>query len=114
MMKMILAFLPPHRLDPVARRLQRLESAFQWAQTTGFLRYESARKDELFPPTDLRHSELFTVRKLNVGVVRDFALAGVFDLGLGATASVHSVPGALKAEYGNRPVSYMLFTGVKL
>lgn len=25
MMKMILAFLPPHRLDPVARRLQRLE-----------------------------------------------------------------------------------------
>lgn len=39
---------------------------------------------------------------------------GAFDLGAGATASVHSVPGALKAEYGDRPISYMLFTRVKL
>lgn len=113
--------LPPGADDTLLLLFERrtqsavlLESALQWGRTTGFFRYESARKDELFPPTDLRHSELFTVRKVNVGLLRDFDLGGNLDLGIGGTASLHSVPGALRAEYGNRPISYMLFTRVKL
>ena len=113
--------LPPGADDSLRLLFERrtqsavlLESALEWGPTTGFFRYESARKDELFPASDLRHSDLFTVRKLNVGLIRDFALAGPLVLGIGGTTSVHLIPAALEAEYGNRPISYMLFTRVKL
>lgn len=91
-----------------------LESSFRWRGTSAFARLEWATKDELFPATDLRHSTPFRVAKWDAGVVRDFSVGGVMDLGIGASVSVHSVADALSAEYGRQPVSLLVFTRARL
>ncbi|MEQ1854898.1 MAG: hypothetical protein ABL963_00410 [Longimicrobiales bacterium] len=79
-----------------------------------FSRLEWATKDELFPATDLRHSESFRVSKWDAGLVQDVTLGGVIDLGIGASPSVHFVADALEAEYGSTPIWFMVFTRTKL
>jgi hypothetical protein len=90
-----------------------VESSLGWRRTTGFTRLEWATKDELFPATDLRHSESFRVAKWDLGLVQDI-MFGALDMGVGASASVHFVPDPLEAEYGSRPVSFMVFTRARL
>jgi hypothetical protein len=90
-----------------------LESTVQSGTTTGFARFEWARKDELFPPPDVRHSQPFGVGKLSVGLLRDGRLGDRVTLGVGAGAGAHFVPEGLRDEYGRRPLSYTLFTRLR-
>jgi hypothetical protein len=86
------------------------ESALEWRGTTVFARYERARKDELFPPPDLRHSTPYSIGKLDVGILVERPTAWGVRLGAGATAGVHWVPAELVPAYGANPKSLMLFT----
>jgi hypothetical protein len=116
-----LAPLPPGADDDLLllfeKRVQSaslVETTLAWEATSVFARFERARKDELFPPPDLRHSQFFAVSKLEVGFAREMAAAGVFRFGLGAAASVHWLPSELAAAYGSGLRSYTLFTRVEL
>jgi hypothetical protein len=91
-----------------------VESALQWRGASLFARYERARKDELFPPPDPRHSTPYRVEKLDVGVAGEIVMAAGVRIGIGATASAHWVPSELASTYGAAPKSYMLFTRIGL
>jgi hypothetical protein len=92
-----------------------VESALEWRGATLFWRYERARKDELFPPPDLRHSTPYWVEKLELGVAGELVTAAGVRMGVGLTASAHWVPGELASAYGGAaPKSYMLFTRIGL
>jgi hypothetical protein len=86
-----------------------VESSVTWAAATGFMRFERALKDELFPPTDLRHSSFYSVTKLNLGGVYDAPLGGWLKAGIGASGAIHFLPDELAADYGDLPLSGMLF-----
>jgi hypothetical protein len=75
---------------------------------TVFARAELVEKDELFEEEPLSH-EIFTVGKLSVGYVYDFARVGPIDLGIGALGSLFLIPDGLKPSYGNQPASFMVF-----
>jgi hypothetical protein len=116
-----LAPLPPGADDTLLllfdKRVQSavlVETALTWGGTSVFARYEGARKDELVPPPDLRHSQLFRIAKLEVGFARELETVGALRFGLGAAASVHWIPDELAVEYGSARRSYTLFTRVEL
>jgi hypothetical protein len=54
------------------------------------------------------------VSKLSAGYLYEFRVARRLNLGFGALISTYSLPRALDAEYGTRPVSYMLYTRLNL
>jgi hypothetical protein len=105
-----LALLFPTRVQ----RAVMLESAVQWGKTTWFGRIEAENKDELFPPSDPRHSELYTIGKAQVGVVRDVAATRLFAAGLGFSVSMDFVGAALRDAYGNSPRSLQVFSRFRL
>jgi hypothetical protein len=86
-----------------------VESSLSVGATTAFGRYEHMVKDELFPATDLRHSRLFPLSKLSLGVVRDLALGDAVRVGLGGTLGLHFLSGDLEGAYGDGPRSWSLF-----
>lgn len=87
-----------------------VESALRLGRTTAALRLEVAGKDELFPPADLRHSQLFTIGKLHAGIDLDvLEIRGVAG-GLGIAGALHVVPRELEADYGRFPRTLHVFS----
>jgi hypothetical protein len=82
--------------------------------TTVFGRFERVANDELIAEGQPLHGDVFNVRKLSVGVVRDFFSAGHVKFGVGALVSKHWAPAVLDPIYGASPTSYMLFFRAKL
>jgi hypothetical protein len=79
-----------------------------------FARYEHVAKDELFLPDQPLYGRTFTIQKLSLGYVYDFAhLAGI-RLGLGALLSAYDFPAALNSTYSSRPTSFMVFVRARL
>ena len=92
-----------------------LESALGWPNGwTLYGRAERDDKDELFDHHDPLHGVPFTVSKLTVGAVHDFARIGHGRFGIGAQASRHWVPSAMEPAYGGDPASWLLFVRWKL
>jgi len=90
------------------------ESTLSWGRARVFARLERARKDELFPPPDLRHSTPYWVSKLDGGLVGEVASAGGVRMALGASASVYWLPDDLAAAYGDASRAWMLFARIDL
>ncbi len=86
-----------------------LESALRADGLTVFSRAERIEKDELIPsgPT-------FTVYKLSLGAVYDFAEWKRSRWGVGVVGGIHLLPSALRPVYGAAPLSGMVFARVKL
>lgn len=91
-----------------------LESAVSWYRHTVFARAENVDKDELFLEGNPLFEHVFDVSKLSVGYLYDIPVAEHLSLGIGGLGSVYALPASLKAAYGAEPLSYMLFTRVKL
>lgn len=91
-----------------------LETTVRHGPLTGFLRAEAARKNELLPPTDIRHSEAFWVAKTGVGGIVDVMVPGMGRFGIGAAGFLNGVDRAIRPEYGGSPVSGLLFSRVQL
>ncbi len=80
-----------------------------------FGRIENVANDELFPdPADPRHDRAFRVTKAEAGYAYRIALTGPLGVALGGTAAVYAKPAALDVVYGNRPVSWTLFSKLAL
>ena len=81
---------------------------------TVFGRAERIATDELVSVGG-HHGPTYTVGKVSLGAVRDFAVSDHVSLGLGALYAVNAVPGALDAVYGSRhPAGAMGFVRLKL
>lgn len=91
-----------------------LETSVRWGPSTLVVRLERAEKDELFPASDVRHSRVFPVSKLTAGYVHDLLTTGSMRLGVGASGSLHVLPGEVRAAYGGAPRSLVLFTRILL
>lgn len=80
-----------------------------------FGRVEHVANDELFPdPADPRHDLPFRVAKVEAGYAYRIPLAGPLGVALGGTLAAYAKPAALDAAYGNRPLSWTLFSKVAL
>jgi hypothetical protein len=92
-----------------------LESAliFDTAHTF-FARAERVAKDELFVPGQPLYGPTFTIKSLTLGYIYDFMRFGPIRLGVGGLVSGYRYPSELDVAYGEGPVSYMVFTRVKL
>ncbi len=91
-----------------------LESAASWYQHTVFARIENVEKDELFLPPSPLAGQVFGVSSFSLGYVYDIPLVDHLALGLGAMGTVDAIPATIEPAYGTSPVSYMLFTRLKL
>jgi len=72
-----------------------------------FTRLEMVDKDELFPQGAVHPA--YRIGAYTFGGVRDLVQNSAWQLGLGADVTVYSMPAALQASYGNRPVSFQIF-----
>lgn len=92
-----------------------LESALRLtAAQTVFGRAERVGKDELFLSGAPLYGGRFTVNKLSLGYIYDFAQLRALRFGVGGLASSYSYPATLNAAYGYRPTSCMLFVRARL
>jgi hypothetical protein len=92
-----------------------LESAIRlYERHTVFGRAEHVEKDELFTSPDPLTGRTFNIEKLSVGYVYDIPIAEHVSFGLGGLGSAYHKSDWLDAAYGNKPVSYMIFTRLKL
>lgn len=113
--------LPPGADDSLLLLFERRVQSALLAETTYrrgevgvFGRFERASKDELFPPTDLRHSDFFTVSSVTLGGLVDVATRWETTLSVGASGSAHLLPGTLEAAYGDRPIGAMVYLRLAL
>jgi hypothetical protein len=81
---------------------------------TLFARYEHVAKDELFLPEQPLYAQTFTIQKLSLGGVYDFAQAARIRLGVGALVSGYGYPATLNTSYGSHPSSFMVFMRARL
>jgi hypothetical protein len=81
---------------------------------TLFARYEHVAKDELFLPDQPLYGRTFTIQKLSIGYVYDFAHFAGIRFGLGALVSTYDFPATLNATYASRPTSFMVFIRARL
>jgi hypothetical protein len=81
---------------------------------TVFGRVERVEKDDLFPDNDPQAGRAFTVHKLSLGYIYDFAPRNMIRFGVGAMGSVHLLPHSLDRAYGDAPLSGLLFVRAKL
>jgi hypothetical protein len=88
-----------------------LESAVAKSLWTAFGRAERIESDEL---TGGHHGPAFTVGKVSLGGIRDFAASPHVKLGIGALWAFDFVPSALDAAYGRSPSGAMGFIRLKL
>jgi hypothetical protein len=79
-----------------------------------FGRLERVGKDDLFLPGTMLYSQVFTIEKLSLGYIYDFAHWSALSLGLGGLISTYSFPAALNSSYGDRPTSFMVFMRARL
>ncbi len=94
-----------------------LESAIKPnAAWTIFSRAERVDNDELLPaPAGAARGPAFTVGKVSLGAIRDWALSEHLLFGLGGLYALDFVPGGLKAAYGSAdPHGAMAFVRLKL
>jgi len=84
------------------------------AHHTLFGRVERVTKDELFRDDDPLHGAAFTVNKLSAGYIYDLRPWRALRTGIGALGSVHLLPSGLERAYGDTPLSFMVFTRVRL
>jgi hypothetical protein len=91
-----------------------LESAASWYRSTIFARAETAQKNELFVAPSPLAGKVFDVTTFSLGYVYDIPVVDHLRLGLGAMGSVYALPSAIQPVYGSGPVSYALFTRLKL
>jgi hypothetical protein len=84
-------------------------------------RAELVDKDELFngqpdieQSPDLLHGSTFRIGAYTLGYTRDMALSRFVETGAGANFTIYSLPAAIKAYYGNRPVSCNIFVRFRL
>ncbi len=80
---------------------------------TPFARYEHIRKnaEELVVP-GFPSAGTFRLQQLTMGAVKDLAVRGDFQWGVGGQAMLSVVPGALRAAYGKDPVGWLVFLRV--
>jgi hypothetical protein len=91
-----------------------LETAVRVERThTIFARAERVGKDELFDSGPLAGND-FTVGKVSLGYIYEFARLKRSSWGVGGVGSVGILPRSLKPAYGSAPASMMLFARVKL
>ncbi len=76
---------------------------------TVFGRVERQENDELSG-----HGEVFDVGKLSLGYVYDAVLRDPWKAGIGALGSVALIPSELESEYGETPVSWMVFARMRM
>ncbi|MES2918749.1 MAG: hypothetical protein V4729_09040 [Pseudomonadota bacterium] len=87
-----------------------LESAYVFKDThTLFGRYDRVENDELFDSGSPLADRNFTIDKLSLGYIYDFARTGPVAWGVGGLVSGYRKPAALDAVYGDKPRSYMVF-----
>jgi hypothetical protein len=87
-----------------------LESTLEMTpRHTLFGRLEQVENDELLDHHDPRAGEVFTVRKLSVGALYDFARTGPVAWSVGVLGSAYDVPVPLRPDYGSHPTSWMAF-----
>src|SRR3989440_7683468 len=92
-----------------------LESALRLTDAhTVFSRLERVAENELFLPGAALYGRSFTIDKLSLGYIFDFARLSALDLGLGGLISAYSYPSTLTAAYGSRPTSFMVFMRARL
>ena len=97
-------------------RVQRallLESSLQWKIHSTFVRAEYAEKDELFDPSDVRHSAVYRVGKVTLGYSLDIPI-GSFRYGIGIAGTLNVIPRDLRSEYGATPVGAVAFMKLRL
>jgi len=92
-----------------------LESSLNFAgRHTVFGRGEGLQVDELFFAPDPREGEKFTVGKLSLGYLFDVFRGELASFGIGVIGSVLILPdSALRASYGDAPLSGMLFARLR-
>lgn len=94
-----------------------LESALSFAQRhTLFGRVERQENDELSGHGEAGdHGEqVFDVGKLSLGYIWDAVLSDPWKAGLGALGSLALIPDELEHEYGEQPVSWMVFLRLRM
>ena len=96
---------PGHLLDAFTGEVA-LESG---QRHTIFARAEHVEKDELFLEPDARAGQVFDVGELTAGYRYDFLRRDHAAVGIGAAGTLSLVPSELRADYGDRPVSALLF-----
>jgi len=97
-----------HKDDALA-----LESSLNWKDWTLFGRGEYTENRELVESID-DPGPAYKVGKVSLGLLRDFAIGGPFELGLGALYSMNFVPKSLEPLYGGDPHGAMAFVRLKL
>lgn len=111
-MQTTLAWGRNDKRSPAERKKQDgylLESAYVLKDThTVFGRLDQVENDELIQSGALA-GQTFTVRKLSLGYLYDFARTGPVAWGLGGLVSVYDTPSALDPAYGSNPRSHMVF-----
>ncbi len=100
-----------------------LESAANLAtRHTVFGRFERQENDELFGHGDEEageaeedhHGEVFNVGKISLGYVYDALLGDSWKAGVGSLVSLSLIPSELEDEYGETPVSWMVFLRTRM
>jgi hypothetical protein len=76
-------------------------------------RLERVVKSELFDPSDIRHSQLYSVGKISLGYLWQRPIGRMLSLGIGVVGSLHLLPSALREDYGGLPRSAQLFSRIK-
>lgn len=85
-----------------------LESTLNFRERNyAFTRVELVDKDELFPQA-VTHPA-YRIGAYTFGGTRDLIHDRAWQLGLGADVTFYSMPAALNASYGERPVSFQVF-----
>jgi len=87
-----------------------LESTYVMRDThTFFARAEQMKNGELFAEGQPLHGQEFTIRKLSLGYIYDFARTGPVKWGIGGLVGLLGAPSQLDPYYGSSPRSYMVF-----
>ena len=87
-----------------------LETAANMANWhTVFARLELAEKDELFPPSDLRHPVTYSVTRSTVGYIYDFPFERTYRIGVGLSGSLTTLGTELQNAYGENPGAVAVF-----
>lgn len=82
---------------------------------TVFGRFENLEEDELLHDEDPLADQVFTVNKLSLGYMYNFPkLCFHLQPSIGGLVSTYWLPHAIRKEYGDHPLSYMLFGRIGL
>jgi len=87
-----------------------LESTYVLRDThTFFVRAEKVKNSELFDKGQPLHHQAFSIGKLSVGYIYDFAKTGPVKWGIGGSVGFLEAPSQLDPYYGSSPRSYRVF-----